>query len=106
MLLLEEGHCLRAQALEVCQLVGVDELGHFRATSLETLRHMVASSHAATLMPQLATRSHDPGLHYIPFKAPAPTRQIGLYWRPTSARGKLFDAIAQHMAKAYRHIPT
>ena len=106
MLLLEEGHCLRAQALEVCQLVGVGESGHFRATSLETLRHMVASSHAATLMPQLATRNHDPGLRYIPFKAPAPTRQIGLYWRPTSARGKLFETMTQHMAKAYRHIPS
>ena len=106
MLLLEEGHCLRAQALEVCQLVGVGESGHFRATSLETLRHMVASSNAATLMPQLATRNHDPLLRYIPFKAPAPNRQIGLYWRPTSARGKLFETMTQHIAKAYRHIPS
>ncbi len=106
MLLLEDGHCLRAQALEVCALVGVGESGHFRATSLETLRHMVASSDAATLMPQLATRSHDPLLRYIPFKAPAPARQIGLYWRPTSARGKLFEAMTQHIVKAYRHIPT
>jgi LysR family hydrogen peroxide-inducible transcriptional activator len=106
MLLLEEGHCLRAQALEVCALVGVGESGSFRATSLETLRHMVASSHAATLMPQLATRRHDPGLRYLPFKPPAPSRQIGLFWRPTSARTPVFEAMAQHIATAYRHIRT
>ena len=103
MLLLEEGHCLRAQALEVCALVGVGESGNFRATSLETLRHMVAASDAATLMPQLATRRHDPGLRYLPFKPPAPTRQIGLYWRPTSGRAPLFETMAQHIAKAYKN---
>ena len=42
-LLLEDGHCLRDQALEICQMIGVGEASHFRATSLETLRHMVAA---------------------------------------------------------------
>jgi LysR family transcriptional regulator, hydrogen peroxide-inducible genes activator len=93
MLLLDEGHCLRDQALEVCHAIGNEESQHFRATSLETLRHMVASGSAVTLMPKLAVRSDDPHVAYVPFREPAPSRTIGLYWRSTSARIKLFDKI-------------
>lgn len=103
-LLLEDGHCLRDQALEVCHMAGVGESGSFRATSLETLRHMVASSNAITLIPQLATRENDPALAYIPFAKPAPTRQIGLYWRSTSARTSLFSTIAEMVSSAYKKL--
>ncbi|MFZ4540832.1 MAG: LysR substrate-binding domain-containing protein [Rickettsiales bacterium] len=98
-LLLEDGHCLREQALEVCHLAGIAESASFRATSLETLRHMVAASNAVTLMPKLATRENDTGLRYIPFKSAAPSRAIGLYWRSTSARASLFTAMARLMAR-------
>lgn len=108
-LLLEDGHCLRDQALEVCNIAGIGEANNFRATSLETLRHMVSSSQAVTLMPQLATRANDPHMRYIPFKSPAPMRKIGLYWRKTSARTPLFAAMAAVMTKNFEfnaHIMT
>ncbi|RZA31132.1 MAG: LysR family transcriptional regulator, partial [Lysobacteraceae bacterium] len=55
LLLLEDGHCLREQALEVCRLSGANEKSEFRATSLETLRQMVAANGGITLLPILAT---------------------------------------------------
>ena len=103
-LLLEDGHCLRDQALEVCHLAGVGEAANFRATSLETLRHRVAASQSITLMPKLATDPRDGAIRYIPFHAPAPSRTIGLYWRTTSARTPLFLAISALMQKHYRQI--
>src|SRR3546814_3030841 len=54
LLLLEDGHCLRDQALDVCQLAGAGERTGFRATSLETLRQMVAAGVGITLLPALA----------------------------------------------------
>ena len=54
LLLLEDGHCLRDQALEVCSRIRVHEDQDYRATSLETLRQMVAAGHGVTLLPQLA----------------------------------------------------
>ncbi len=103
-LLLEDGHCLRDQALEVCHLAGVGESANFRATSLETLRHMVAASHSVTLIPKLATDPRDSTLRYIPFRHPQPSRTIGLYWRSTSARGNLFNTIARLVETSYRKL--
>ncbi len=94
MLLLEEGHCLRAQALELCQRIGVGEAQNFRATSLETLRHMVSAGRAITLMPALSARNNDAYVRYIPFKNPVPSRKIGLYFRKSSGRKKLFETMA------------
>lgn len=88
-LLLEEGHCLRDQALEICQLAGATENANFRATSLETLRHMVASGAGVTLMPERAINRDMPSIVYIPFKNTPPSRTIGLAWRAGSARKKL-----------------
>lgn len=87
-MLLEDGHCLRDQALEVCALSGVAEDQEFRATSLETLRQMVAANAGITLIPALAIDR--PIVHSdvvaIPFKKTAPSRQIAAIWRSTSAR--------------------
>jgi LysR family hydrogen peroxide-inducible transcriptional activator len=102
LLLLEEGHCLREQALEVCSAIGMGESNSFRATSLETLRHMVAAGNALTLMPKLSVRNEDALVRYIPFKKPAPMRSIGLYWRKTSPRSLLFTQIGQMVAAAYK----
>ena len=56
LLLLEDGHCLRDQALDVCSRIDVKESEDYRATSLETLRQMVAAGLGITLLPELATR--------------------------------------------------
>jgi len=77
LLLLEDGHCLRDQALEVCQLAGAGEKEGFRATSLETLRQMVAAGVGLHLLPMLAmnppVRVSD-RIRLVPLRAPRPTR--------------------------------
>jgi len=86
-LLLEEGHCLRDQALAVCQLAGASERSGFRATSLETLRQMVAAGVGITLLPRLAVQPPVPPSDEIalrPFRAPIPRRHIAMLWRKTS----------------------
>ncbi|HEU5046739.1 MAG TPA: LysR substrate-binding domain-containing protein [Rickettsiales bacterium] len=104
MLLLEDGHCLREQALDVCHTIGIGEANRFRATSLETLLHMVASGNNITLVPKLAIRRHDDYLRYIPFSGTVPFRTIGLYSRPTSARKVLFAKIAELIKDEYAHL--
>lgn len=88
LLLLDDGHCLREQALEVCQMAGVGELAGFRATSLETLRHMVSANVGMTLLPALTVQPPvppTPNVVLIPFAAPVPNRRIAIVWRRTSA---------------------
>jgi LysR family transcriptional regulator, hydrogen peroxide-inducible genes activator len=97
LLLLEDGHCLRDQALEVCSRVRVHEDQDYRATSLETLRQMVAAGHGVTLMPQLAAASHGGtarGLRIKPFAKPAPARTIGAVWRKSTTRSRAIEAVA------------
>jgi LysR family transcriptional regulator, hydrogen peroxide-inducible genes activator len=89
LLLLEDGHCLRDQALEVCSRVDIREAEDFRATSLETLRHMVVAGLGVTLMPELAVESpfgSQRGLTIRQFTKPAPTRTVGAVWRKSSTR--------------------
>ncbi|MEE4293491.1 MAG: LysR substrate-binding domain-containing protein [Xanthomonadales bacterium] len=88
LLLLEEGHCLREHALEVCALSGARERVDFHATSMETLRQMVAAEVGVTLMPILAVKppiAKTGNLAIRRFKAPAPSRTIALAWRKSSA---------------------
>jgi LysR family hydrogen peroxide-inducible transcriptional activator len=101
-LLLEDGHCLRGQALEVCDRMRANVSKSFQGTSLETLRHMVASEVGITLMPKLSCRSND-GVSYIPFNAPKPTRTVGLIWRNSSAKATLLDALAETIKKFIPH---
>jgi LysR family transcriptional regulator, hydrogen peroxide-inducible genes activator len=96
LLLLEEGHCLRDQALEVCARAGVREQQDFRATSLETLRQMVAAGAGITLLPELACRGayrNARGVVLRPFARPAPLRHIGALWRKSTARRTAIDAL-------------
>jgi LysR family hydrogen peroxide-inducible transcriptional activator len=89
LLLLEDGHCLRDQALEVCSRVDVHELEDFRATSLETLRQMVVAGLGVTLLPELAVESpfgSQRGLTVRRFAKPAPHRTVGAVWRKSSTR--------------------
>jgi LysR family transcriptional regulator, hydrogen peroxide-inducible genes activator len=96
LLLLEDGHCLRDQALDVCSRIDVKENEDYRATSLETLRQMVAAGLGITLLPELATRGPfgtGHGLVVKPFAKPVPSRTIGAVWRKSSARGAAVDAL-------------
>ncbi|HTV96827.1 MAG TPA: LysR substrate-binding domain-containing protein [Steroidobacteraceae bacterium] len=96
LLLLEDGHCLRDQALEICSRVDVREAEDFRATSLETLRHMVVAGLGVTLMPELAVESPfgaQRGLTIRQFAKPAPTRTVGAVWRKSTTRGAAIGGV-------------
>lgn len=98
LMLLEEGHCLREQALEVCELSGARETMEFRATSLETLRQMVIAGMGVTLLPILATAGLGAGaggMRLLPFAGSTPNRRIGLVWRQTSPMAGLLRQIAE-----------
>ena len=98
LLLLEDGHCLRDQALDVCRLSGAHEKSGFRATSLETLRQMVAAGVGVTLLPALSV--HEPivqpaGIRLVRFADPAPSRRIALVWRKSSALDAFLHELAE-----------
>jgi len=98
MLLLEEGHCLRGQALDVCNAAGAKENQRFHASSLETLRHMVNEGLGITLMPQLAVPrkpKKEDTIHYIQFDKPQPSRRIGLLYRKGSYREETFEKMKE-----------
>ncbi|MGV6821054.1 MAG: LysR substrate-binding domain-containing protein [Parvularcula sp.] len=95
LLLLEEGHCLRDQALEICELMGVADDMDIRATSLETLRNMVRADSGVTLMPEIAIDPDDQSIRSIPFEGEAPFRMIALVRRRTCSRTQVFDRICK-----------
>lgn len=104
LLLLEDGHCLRDQALDVCHLAGAGEKEGFRATSLETLRQMVAANVGITLLPTLAVKPPVPpseDIALIRFRGTAPHRRIALVWRKSSA----MDGFLHKLADAFRELP-
>lgn len=104
-LLLEDGHCLRSHALSVCELVGADERRGFRATSLETLRQMVAAGVGVTLLPNLAVQppvAASDDITLVPFAEPVPNRQIAMYWRRSSALAEFLPSFAE----AFRDLPS
>jgi LysR family transcriptional regulator, hydrogen peroxide-inducible genes activator len=97
-LLLEEGHCLRDQALSVCQLAGGVERAGFRATSLETLRQMVAAGVGMTLLPELAVQPPVPPSEDIclrRFREPVPRREIAMFSRRTSVYRDFLPTLAE-----------
>lgn len=111
LMLLEDGHCLRDQALEVCRLSGMRETSSFRATSLETLRQMVMAGSGITLLPKLAAGSPQPhadGIRFLAFSdaagQPPPGRQIGMFWRKSSALGGLLREIATLFRKTAQEL--
>ena len=105
-LLLEEGHCLRGQALDLCTRAGAGELAGFRATSLETLRHMIAARAGITLIPALAVERHlgkgSGSIVYIPFEEPAPTRTIAIMFRNTTSKRVCFANLARVIREMWK----
>ncbi|MEN1957078.1 LysR substrate-binding domain-containing protein [Luteimonas changyuni] len=97
LLLLADGHCLRDQALDVCHLSGASEKGEFQATSLETLRQMVAANVGVTLLPSLAVKppvARSESIELVDFRAPPPSRRIAMVWRRSTAMAPFLQALA------------
>ena len=97
LLLLEEGHCLRDQALSFCRLVSPEARESFGASSLATIMQMVAFGHGVTLLPEMAVAREAHArddIRLLRFPAPEPAREIGLAWRKTSPRKADFTAFA------------
>ncbi len=97
LILLEEGHCLRDQALAFCATKGGEAHAGLGATSLATVMQMVANGYGATLLPKIAadTEARDKRIKLLRFKDPAPRRTVGLAWRRTSPRKEDFLALGQ-----------
>ena len=101
LLLLEEGHCLRDQALDVCRLAGANERDGFRATSLETLRQMVAAGVGLTLLPLLAVQPPvppSPDIRLLKFLGKPPSRQVAMVWRRSTAMAGFLKQLAPLLA--------
>jgi len=103
MLLLGAGHCFRDQVLEVCpEMARYSSPGNgmqrtFEGSSLETIRHMVASGIGLTVLPRASVADmHDPNglLTYVPFSHPAPSRRVVILWRKSFTRRAAIDAVA------------
>jgi LysR family hydrogen peroxide-inducible transcriptional activator len=98
LLLLEEGHCLRDQALSYCHMLTPEARDSFGASSLATIVQMVANGYGITLLPEIAIASEihtRDDIRLLRFHAPEPKREIGLAWRKTSPRKDDFNQFAQ-----------
>jgi LysR family hydrogen peroxide-inducible transcriptional activator len=98
LLLLEEGHCLRDQALSYCHMVTPEARNSFGASSLATIVQMVANGYGITLLPEMAIASEvhsRSDIRLLRFHAPEPKREIGLAWRKTSPRRRDFMQFAE-----------
>jgi len=97
LLLLEESHCFRDQAIEFCTANGLSRFSSLGATSLATISQMVSADFGLTLLPQMAVEretGNDTKLATRPFKTPQPSRTIGLIWRKNSPRLADFKALS------------
>ena len=103
-LMLEDGHCLRDQALDVCFSAGAKEDDRFKATSMDTLLHMVATGTGMTLIPKLATLNKIQGVVFLPFDNPVPEREIVMLTRKNSARIKALNMIGDEIAVAAKQL--
>ncbi|GAB3397901.1 hydrogen peroxide-inducible genes activator [Massilia agilis] len=104
MLLLGSGHCFRDQVLEVCPEMARFASGGngmqrtFEGSSLETIRHMVASGIGLTVLPRASVRDmHDPNgmIAFVPFAPPVPSRRVVIAWRKSFTRRAAIDAICK-----------
>ncbi len=97
LILLEEGHCLRDQALAFCNEASFGTLRELGATSLTTVMQMVANGYGVTLIPEVAVpvEARDERVKLLRFAKPEPFRTIGLGWRKTSSRARDFRALGE-----------
>jgi LysR family hydrogen peroxide-inducible transcriptional activator len=102
LILLEEGHCLRDQALAICATQGREQPAGLAATSLTTVMQMVANGLGVTFLPEVAAKAEarDGRVRTVRFRAPEPARSVGLAWRRTSPRKKDFLALGAAVTEA------
>ncbi|MBZ6078117.1 hydrogen peroxide-inducible genes activator [Microvirga puerhi] len=101
LLLLEEGHCLRDQALSVCGALSPNIQMAFGASSLSTVMHLVANGYGVTLLPEMAADiERTDRVQLIRFADPEPMRMIGLAWRRSSPRRSDAEALAKVLLDA------
>ncbi len=112
MLLLGAGHCFRDQVLEVCPEMSRFSTGGggiartFEGSSLETIRHMVASGIGITVLPKASVPEplpKDSMLRYLPFEAPAPSRRVVIAWRKSFTRQAAIEALRQAILSCRLH---
>ncbi len=112
MLLLGNGHCFRDQVLEVCpEMARFSTTGDgiartFEGSSLETIRHMVASGIGITVLPKASVpdmQAHDGLLRYVPFEDPVPTRRVVIAWRKSFTRRAAIEAVRDAMLACDLH---
>jgi LysR family hydrogen peroxide-inducible transcriptional activator len=102
LLLLEEGHCLRDQALTYCRIPRSEKMSGFGAASLSTIMQMVANGYGVTLLPEMCVtiEARDERIALSRFAAPEPQREIGLVWRRSSPRRADFEALGRLLVSA------
>jgi LysR family hydrogen peroxide-inducible transcriptional activator len=107
LLLLEEGHCMRDQALTFCNLRKIENIDTFGASSLTTLVQMVRSGLGLTLLPEICldVEARSGALNVVRFAAPEPSRTLGLAWRRTSPRKRHFVTLGQMITAARKTPP-
>jgi LysR family hydrogen peroxide-inducible transcriptional activator len=104
LLLLEEGHCLRDQALQFCRIANMQARKALGAASLTTIMQMVAAGHGITLLPELCAKTEvdRQRVALIAFPEEAPMRVVGLAWRRSSSRASDFMALGE-LIKSLRY---
>ncbi|MDF7809143.1 LysR substrate-binding domain-containing protein [Pontiellaceae bacterium B12219] len=100
LLLLEEGHCLRGQALDYCATAGVGEVLNFRASSMATLLQMISMGRAISFIPDCVAR-RNPNLHYLKLKSDQVSRTIALYWRRSSVRKDVMLELVDDLSREH-----
>jgi LysR family hydrogen peroxide-inducible transcriptional activator len=102
LLLLEEGHCLRDQALSYCSLRRVDNIDTFGASNLSTIVQMVAGGLGMTLLPELSIKleCRQGDIRLMRFTDPQPRRVVGLAWRRSSPRKRHFVELGKLITQA------
>jgi LysR family hydrogen peroxide-inducible transcriptional activator len=103
LLLLEEGHCLRDQALAVCGMSAGRRVANYGATSMATLLQMVSHGMGITLIPEIAVKDEASRnrMRIVPFADPQPSRRIGLVWRSSaSAKRRDFETLGQAISES------
>ena len=106
LLLLEEGHCLRDQALAYCQLRQVDSIDTFGVSGLSTIVQMVANGMGLTLLPEISVdlETRTGQVRLIRFEEPEPSRLLGLAWRSTSPRKRDFAEFGKLVMRAFPQV--
>lgn len=104
MLLLDEGHCFRDQAIAACGLDGSPAGRTFAATSLSTIVEFVANGQGVTLLPSIAMRKEasDPRIAIHPLAFPGAMRTLSLIWREATPFAQTYQRIAEIIRSAYR----